>query len=438
VLKENLSFENEENKKMKILILSGEVWKDVTNGGNILTGMFSDFDAEFSQVYCRGGTPENNICYHYYQMTDMMIFKSLIKHRPVGREFYIEKDHPYSSLQQNQALYSFFHEYRLPLFFAMRHLAWNCSNWKNYKFKAFLDSVNPDIIFAPCYGDCFKLKLTRFVAEYTGKPVISYISDDSYTLRQLSFSPLYWINRFSVRHQLCKTFPYYSLVYTMTEAQKAQCEKDFGVNMKVLLKSSPFGDIPAKKTVGVPIRLVYAGGIYLNRWKTLASIAKSLREINRNRVKMILDIYTGNDISPKIKKLLNDGVNSTVHSSVSQKELAEIYQNSDIALHVESFDLKNRLTVRMSFSTKIVDCLASGCAVMAICDEKQGGFEYLKNEDAAICISDAAKIKGKLMELVNSPTYILGYAKKARDCCRRNHDKNAITQMIKEDFGNTV
>ena len=149
---------------------------------------------------------------------------------------------------------------------------------------------------------------------------------------------------------------------------------------------------------------------------------------------MRLDIYTGNEISRKMNHLLNDGKNSIIHGTVSQSELKEIYRNSDIALHVESFDLKNRLAVRMSFSTKIVDCLSGGCAVMAICDEKQGGMIYLKQENAAICASNKEEIRHKLYEVINDPKIIIEYAERAKKCCFLNHDKKKITNMIIKDF----
>ena len=74
-----------------------------------------------------------------------------------------------------------------------------------------------------------------------------------------------------------------------------------------------------------------------------------LKDINKNGVKAILDVYTANEITSEINQALNDGINGIIHNSVSQSELEKIYQKSDIALHVESFDLKNRLLVRMSF-----------------------------------------------------------------------------------------
>lgn len=425
---------------MKVLVISAEVWQDRTNGGNVLSNIFCDTGFEFAQIYCNPGTPENKLCTHYYQMTDGMAIRNFLRHKPIGKTFDLQastniknEENPLVE-QPNKKFYSFFHNHRLGIFYVVRNFLWNTSNWKNENICKFVKDFDPDIIFAPCYGNKFMLRLTRYIAEMTGKNVISYISDDSYTLKQFRISPLYWLERFSVRHQLRKTFPYYSLVYTMTETQKAQCKRDFGANMKILMKSVPLDTIRPRTSVGTPIRLVYAGGIYLNRWKTLAAVAEAVREINKDGKRMQLDIYTGNEISSEISNRLNDGVNSTIHSAVSQVELQEIYYNSDIALHVESFDLKNRLAVRMSFSTKITDCLGSGCAVMAICDKKQGGFRYLQDMDTAICISNKTEIIDALMRIVENPSLILDYAQKANNLCKINHDSQVIHQMIKDDF----
>ena len=426
---------------MKVLIISAEVWRDSTNGGNVLSNIFCDSGFEFAQIYCNPGEPQNNLCTHYYQMTDSMVLRNFLSRKPIGRQFDLQPQEEQIEIstaeRPNKKFYEFFHNHRLGIFYLARNIAWNCSNWKNDNLRQFIIQYDPDIIFAPCYGNKFMLRLIRYVSKLTGKKVISYISDDSYTLKQFSLSPFYWINRFAVRRQLRKTFPVYSLVYTMTETQKQQCERDFGANMKILLKSVSFGDIPEKKSVGNPIKLVYAGGIYLNRWKTLLEVANAVKSLNTDGVKFRLDIYTANNL-PKKAGGLNDGVNSFVHSPVSQEELKSIYRNSDIALHTESFDLKNRLAVRMSFSTKIVDCLSSGCAVMAVCDEKQGGFVYLKENDAALCLSNKAEIYTLLVKIKNDSKIILDYAQKAKECCANNHNKEQITTTILTDFERTI
>ena len=425
---------------MRVLILSAEVWRDDTNGGNVLSNLIKGLNADVAQVFCNPGEPDNALCKRYYQMTDGMVIRNFLRHRPIGREL-IYDDYPCNNReseavadQPNKKMYSFLHAHRLGLFYFARNFLWNYSNWKNDGLKKFIDEFNPDIIFAPCYGSKFMLRLTRFVAERTGKRVISYISDDSYTLKQFRLSPYFWLNRFSVRRQLRKTFPYYSLVYTMTDTQKEQCEKDFGANMKILRKSWDANKIPEKTSVGAPIKLVYAGGIYLNRDKTLAKIADAIKNINKNGIKMTLDIYTANEITKKVKKRLDDGVNSRIHPAVSKEKLIDIYAKSDVALHVETFKLKHRLAVRMSFSTKIVDCLASGAATMAVCDPLQGGYRYLKENDVAICVPSISEIEGALRDLCENPDKIIYYAKRAKECVRENHDEAKTEQMLREDF----
>ena len=82
---------------------------------------------------------------------------------------------------------------------------------------------------------------------------------------------------------------------------------------------------------------------------------------------------------------------------------------SDVALHVEAFDVTNRHIVRMSFSTKIIDCMDSGCAVMAICDEKQAGGAYLRRNGCAICINDLSEVAHVLRNILDNPLLLIDY-----------------------------
>ena len=110
-----------------------------------------------------------------------------------------------------------------------REFFWWVAPWHTKQLDDFVLTFNPDVIFAPCYGNHYMLRLTRIVFNLTKKPVISYISDDFYTNRQYRFSPLYWMNHFLLRKHVRQTIPYYKLMYTMTEEQKLQCEKDFAL-----------------------------------------------------------------------------------------------------------------------------------------------------------------------------------------------------------------
>ena len=62
--------------KMKILLLTIDVWNDSTNGNNCYTNWFENFDAEFANIYLGPGVPDNNICTKYFQVSDKMMVRS--------------------------------------------------------------------------------------------------------------------------------------------------------------------------------------------------------------------------------------------------------------------------------------------------------------------------------------------------------------------------
>lgn len=421
---------------MRVLIISKEAWRNEQNGGNVLTNIFENFSGDYAQIYCTDALPNNSICKSYYQMTDNMMVNNILHNKKVGKEIKYE-NYPYDTKAYVQK-YNSLKKCNLPIVPVLREIVWKIAKWDIDGIKNFVLDFNPDVIFAPCYGSHYMIKLTKIVKSFCDVPVISYISDDFYTNKQFNFSIIYWLNHFILRKHVSDVFKLYDLVYTMTNEQKSQCEKDFHANMKILRKVGNFDKKRLKTKVNNPIRFVYAGGIYLNRWKTLVSLAESIKKINKNGTKMVLDIYTTNEISPKVLNILNDNKNSFVHKAVSLEELKDIYSNSDIALHVEGFDIKNKMTVRLSFSTKIVDCLDSGCAVMAICDDKQAGFSYLKKNNAALCIDDKKNIYDCLLSIINNPQILIDYQKKAFDLGTLNHSKDIVIQNLKNDFEKVI
>ena len=433
---------------MKILIISAEVWRDDTNGGNVLSNIFDKTGYQFAQIYCNPGNPANNLCKLYFQMTDSMMVQSILQKGKPGRklefkEFPSDKndDNTKNNIlpeRENRNFYNFFRNHRLEIFYIIRTFIWKCAKWDTDELREFIKQFNPDLIFAPCYASHEMLAIDRVAKEVCNVPMISYISDDNYGLKQFRLSPLYWVNRFILRKNMRKTFKQYDLVYTMTEEQKGEYERALHCKMKVLRKSGDFSAVQKKTSVNKPIHLIYAGGVYCGRWKTLAKIAAALKDINKNSLKMVLHIYTNNILTDKQKTLLSDGRNSIVYGSVPQAELKKRYLASDIALHVESFDLKYKLLTRLSFSTKIIDCLMSGCAVMAICWKKHSGYIYLKENDVAICIDDTEKIEKTLRTIISEPDMIINYANKAIEFGKKNHQEQDIRKSFMIDLESFV
>lgn len=422
---------------MKILVLSNEVWNDRINGNNVTTNWFEGMDGEFANIYCSPGDPYNDICRRYFQITDMMMAKSVFG-RKAGREVHwTEEDEKSSDIEQEpEKLYSGLKKISGPFLRLIRECIWLWGWYDLVGMRAFVDDFQPDVIFSERMASAKMLRLERLAMGMTNAPMFAFTGDDEYTLQQVSFSPFFWINRFMVRDMLRKNVQKYRIYYMHSADQKALYEREFGIHCKLICKCGEFPSDyrPEDRKLHSPIRLIYAGKFYCNRWKVLSEVADALREINRDGVKMVLNIYTGDVPTRRQNELLNDGVSSIIHGRVSEQELAEKYREADIALHVESSDLRNRQATRLSFSTKIIDCIFSGCAVMAYCPPVQSGWKYLHDNDAAICVSSNAEMKAQLQEIVENPSIINEYREKAYRCGIKNHLRENVQKMLMEDF----
>lgn len=420
---------------MRILIVSYEAWRDTNNGGNVLSNVFSAFpDADIAQIYCSGELPQNSVCRKYFQISDSMLLS-----RRGGRALEMKAYDADTSASEDvidnkvkSSIPSLFKESAL----LMRELLWVLLPWKTEELEQFILDFKPDIIFAPCYYYFHVSMLALYVKSIANCLMISYISDDNYSLRQLRFSPSFFLNRLITRKWIRRHFSESCFVYTMTELQKKEYEALLNRPMKLLCKSADFSG--GEKEVGSPVRFIYAGGLYLNRWKVLAKLAEAIGELNRTGVKAELHIYSGSQLSSGRIKKLNDGRNSFLHSAISYGELAEKYKSSDIAVHVESFDLKNSLITRLSFSTKIIDCMNSGCAVLAVGPSTQAGIAYLKDNDAALCVNDMKDLSRAVADLAGSEELIRQYAAKSIQLGKKNHRKEDIEKGLRQDFNDAV
>lgn len=422
---------------MKILIISFECWRDDTNGGNVLSNLFADMpDTEFAQIYCKGGLPQNRVCRRYYRMNDRMALRALL-HRghPMGEVLQYET-WPDAAVQGGgeKRFYDFFRRHDWPVFQVGRELLWALAPWKNARLTRFVKDFAPDVIFAPCYGSLFMQRLDRWVFSQTGAPVVSYVSDDNYSLRQLRFSPLYWLHRFLLRASVRKTARHYRWMYTMTQQQAEELGPALHTDMRILRKAAdPFPRCERADPDG-PVRLIYAGGTYLGRDAVLLQVARAVRCLNAEGHACRLDIYTGSALPPKWQAELDNGADSAVHAAVPMEELKRRYAGSDIALHLESFQKKYALLTRLSFSTKIVDCLASGCAVLAICPALNAGWQYLRAEDAALCVDSPAKVQDAVRRLVCDAALRQRLRQKGGDCLKRNHDPRTVRRGLLRDL----
>ncbi len=424
---------------MRILLLLSESWNDIVFPNNNMTNWFKDIaGAEIWTISGSAVIPYNQCCKNFFLISEKDMLKSIIYGSPAGRLFVLNTLNNQAVDQKTDSEKT----KRLKKFFSgetarlCRDCVWRYGKYNLEQLESFIKECNPDVVFSQRRGSIKMCRLESVVASMTSAPMIAYTGDDEYSLHQFSLSPIFWIRKFWVRAWLKKMVPQYRLLYSQSRRQMAEYEYQLHVRTKFLVKCGEFSSEKVHKSVGKPIQIVYAGKLYCNRWKTLKIIADEIRAINVawGEARIQLRIYTADAISNKQNKCLNDGINTIICGKVSASELSAIYSQSDIVLHVESFDLKNRLLTQDSFSTKVIDCLASGCAVMAVCWEGHAAYQYLKEKDAAILASNSEEIRKRLERISSDSKYICHYAQNAYNCGRKYHQRVNIQRMMIEDI----
>ena len=429
---------------MKILLITDEEWNDVVYGNNVLTNWFEGFDAEFAQIYCSPGLPYNKTCNCYFQITDAQMVRSLYSSKRAGGLVYKpcqENDINKSKENaQRQGYYKWLKQ--LSLYFhtpmmIVRDAIWELGRYDLDGLRQFVNDFNPDIVFCPRLFTPKLRRLEKIASTMTDAPFVAFTADDEASLNCYSWSPLFWLRRCYIHNIFKKHVKLYKHYFMFSEEQAQVYKREYDLPTSCLYKCGYF-PWQKEKSVNKPIRMVYAGRIYCNRWKTLAAIGKALEEINRYGVRMVLDIYTADILTNKQKKALMGFEFLEVHNPITPAQLAQEYQKADIALHVESFDKANRLATHYSFSTKIIDLMASSCAILAICWERHAGYHYLKKHDATFCVSSYGDVKPKLELICDNPKLIKEFAEKAQKCGIENHSREKIQNQIMDTFNKVI
>ena len=419
--------------------MSNTAWDDSNSFGSSYSNILGGNDNyEISNIFCRAGRPHTNVCKRFYQITEKDIINSLFhRQKEVGREISPEPQET-GSIQDSSA-FLFGRRHRWRILYWIRNMIWGGRRWHSSALDDFIDKVNPDIIFQPVYYSTYIGEIALYVQKRKNIPMVGYISDDCYTLKQFSLSPSFWIDRLVTRRYVKKVIEACSILYTITPRQRDEYNEIFGDKCKVLSKGCVFDShfIP-KETLNSPLRLLYAGNLGGGRWKTLSMLVKQIAQINKDDIKAQLTIYSQTPLSSRILRQLNIENVSRFLGAISSEEVTKRIQDSDILVHVESFSIKDRYSSRLSFSTKITDYLQAGKCILAIGWEQSGAIEMLEENNAACVITDTKDISSKVSQLIDNPMRIIAFGREGYKYGGEQFEITKIRNMVYCDLTTVI
>lgn len=432
---------------MKILIISRSPWRLDNSFGNTYSSIFRDMkNVQIANIFLADGVPEfeENVK-AYYQVSERELI-SLMKHpfssKKVGNVAYAEN--PSNKLREEESLYmSLGRQKRWPIMFIARDLIWKFGKVNYQEMETFVADFKPDILFLPYYYATYVFRIALYLQKKFNLPMTGEACLDIYSLKQLSIDPIYWINRFSIRRWIRKAARKSSSLYLISEKMRKDYEDYLKLPCKILYKIPDFSRQLSKyEHIHEPVRFLFTGNIGANRWKTLVLLANALKQLDFGH----LDIYTPSSLTSEIREKLNIEGYSELHEPVSQEKVKEIQNEADVLVHAESFDLANKLLVRYSISTKIMDYICVGRTILALGPKDVASIEYLSSNDAAMIATNKDEIVNTIRELKQNPHLIEEYSRKGIDFAKSQMNSeemklalyNDLTEIIDEHKKKTV
>lgn len=420
---------------MRILFVSASPIKKEISIGNTFLNLFDGMeDVEFASIYTRAGQPDAAVSQSFC-ITEKMLIRNLLGKGPAGKKVEPE-ERPNSETQKETSKgVTFAKTHRWTLFFWLQDFVWRIGRWKSKELEAFIREYEPDVVFTVLSNTPFLNRLILHVQHVAKVPLVIYAWDNNYSMKRLMFSPLKWINHILNRRLMRKVVRKADLFYAISDVQKNDYEKTFCRQCKIITKGEDFvGNVPAQAVYNKPLQMIYTGNIGSNRWKSLAHIVNVLERMNQDGFMAQLRIYSGTEITDKMRKALHKGESSFLMGSVSAGEVAKLQQEADVLIHVEAMDLKNRLLYRQSFSTKLVDYFHQAKAIVAYGPKDVASMAYLIKHNAAIIAQTEQELDEKLGEVLKKPELLQDYGERAWMCGRANHQRASLQAMLYSDL----
>lgn len=419
---------------MKILVISRNAWNDSAN--NTLSNIFKDFhNDEFANIFCRDEVPSNNICFKYYKISERILIAKILS------KFFLVKsnkksENKISSQISDRKIYSIFRNYRFTIFLWIREIIWKSSIWKNDELINFINDFRPEIIYSDAYDTIYTYDIALYAMNISKAPLVLFHSDDHASFHKFSLSPLYWINRILVRKKIGEISHLAKKNYFIINGLGLLYNKIFKIKPYILTKCYDFNDENnlSKESTQLPVKLLYAGNLIYGRYKSLKLLADVINEINAKDNKFTLNIYTNTILSKKEKDKLSSCNGVFFHGSTSFDNVQKLIKESDIVIHVESLELKQKLITAYSFSTKIVDYLHNKKCILAIGWSKSLSIKYISENSIGITASNKEEILKSLNLIYNNLDIINTKGIDAFNYGKIHHNSNIILNDFKKDL----
>lgn len=417
---------------MKILVISRNAWDDTNAIGNTLSNFLTGIkDVEFAGIYFRSSSPRNNLCKKYYRTTETEVLKNWFTPHKNGKSFVLDASIANSvedsAARKEKKIVKFIRNRELKIAYKLSDYIWYRKKWINENLKKFVEDFNPDLIVtfvksAPQYYLTIKYLRDNFKI-----PLFTWIADDEYTM----------LKKNGAKREI------ENLRYILREsAFVAGCSQEvcdyyneiFGCQATPLYKGCDLS-VHTKKETSDRITLVYAGNLLYGRLEIINLISNVVEKLAKDGKKLSFEVYSNTELSANEQRMYFGDKQFTKYMgrrdyAFIKKRLSE----SNLVLHVESFDDDQVLKTKYSFSTKIIDYLQSGSVLLAVGPSNVASMKYISKIPGAYVITDTSSLEEKIKDVLDSSSSFSEREADMREFAKCNHDCVLVSEKIQKIF----
>lgn len=385
---------------MKVLVISNTPWDDSNSFGNTFSNLFFGIeDAELYNLCLRNGVFNNSVVSKAVQLTDRSVLKSI--YSPSFDPCMVMTDGIADS-DVNQEISVNARKRRRFISFLIRDLIWKLGRWKkSHILNEFLEEIKPDVIYLPTYTSKHLCDVQLYVINKLNIPVVLHMTDDDYGCDPRASFATKWYKK-GLRRKFDRIISKCSYIEVFAETMKEEYEKTFGKTCYVIGKGINIDELEPIKYEKKQdnISFVYTGNIGDERYRSLYQIGKALDEYRTDK-EVTLNIYSATPLTDEMEQLFASSPSIKFHGAVSKAEVEEIQKNADYLVHAEGFSERAIFSVRMSFSTKIIDYLVKGKPMLAVGPYEVNSIKVLKDENIAVVATAEDEIKARVAEILD-------------------------------------
>lgn len=374
----------------KVLIINSKSMYTNNATGITLRSLFENFDkSQMLEIFWEEEPSKNNMQYIFLKNKKYSIAYFLMKCRKSKMNNVLKKQ----TLSDNKQLifkriFSFFRQF-IVLIPDMSKIVISNKDFKK------ISDFSPDVIYT-LGGGINALKVSYKLSIRYNIPIVIHHMDNWMHSIQWENNPLLYMYKNKLREYCKKCYTRTNISLAISDEMAKVYTKEYKINHLPLMNSIDVASFKCNEDIinSTPFKFIYAGGLHLERYKSLIDIGLVIDKLNKvNKTKAKLLIYTGIDNIKMYKTELKKCKCIDLHEAIPHANIKELYENANVLIHVESSTLEKNDFFKYSISTKIPEYLSTERPILFYGPDSIYLYRFLNENDIAYTANNKSQLE---------------------------------------------